>query len=194
MPGPLGRYRGKGMKPPGWVNLLLMAALVILWAAYAWLKVDTQKRNPYWLEGMVDTPAFAAQTANPFFADHKTEQEPPAGTVVRHLPPLHLEAGPAGQAKAGRLLVNPYRDSDSAAVDRGQTAYSHTCLACHGPQGEGDGPVPGHGFPRPPSLLAAHAQGMKDGSIFHMITLGDGVMPPYQVQLSREDRWKVVLF
>lgn len=182
------------MKPLGWINLGLILAVACLWLCLGWLRVDPEKRNPYWLEGMASTRAFASQTANPYFADRKTQQVPPQGTVIRRLAPLHLKTGSGGQEEAGRLLKNPYKASDAAALDRGKTAYSHTCLACHGPQGQGDGPVPAHGFPPPPSLLAKHARQMKDGAIFHLITLGDGVMPSYQVQLSREDRWKVVLF
>jgi hypothetical protein len=34
---------------------------------------------------------------------------------------------------------------------------------------------------------------MKDGQIFHALTYGGINMPSYAAQISREDRWKVIL-
>ena len=56
------------------------------------------------------------------------------------------------------------------------------------------GPVAQRGYPPPPSLLAEHAQKMKDGQLFHILTYGQNNMPSYASQLSRDDRWNVVLY
>lgn len=56
------------------------------------------------------------------------------------------------------------------------------------------GPVAQRGYPPPPSLLAEHAQKMKDGQLFHILTYGQNNMPSYAGQLSRDDRWNVVLY
>lgn len=34
---------------------------------------------------------------------------------------------------------------------------------------------------------------MKDGQLFHILTYGQGNMPSYATQLSREDRWRVIV-
>jgi mono/diheme cytochrome c family protein len=65
---------------------------------------------------------------------------------------------------------------------------------CHGPQGKGDGPVPKRGVPLPASLLAENAMEMKDGQMFHVLTYGWRNMSAVAAQLSREDRWKVILY
>jgi mono/diheme cytochrome c family protein len=35
---------------------------------------------------------------------------------------------------------------------------------------------------------------MKDGQIFHVLNFGQGNMSSYASQISREDRWKVILY
>src|SRR5205823_12508017 len=65
---------------------------------------------------------------------------------------------------------------------------------CHGVGGAGNGPVAQRGYPPPPSLLAEHVLKMKDGQLFHVLTYGQNNMPSYASQLSREDRWNVILY
>jgi mono/diheme cytochrome c family protein len=169
-----------------WVNLVLAAGLVAAWMAVFYFRVNPERRNPYWLQGMVETAAFEPQSANPFFSDRRSMRLPPVGTVARHFPPEHLAGG--------EVLSSPFSRDDAEVLQRGQTVFSHTCQACHGAQGEGDGTVVLHGFPRPPSLLARHARGLTDGAIYRLVTLGDGIMPSYAAKLVREDRWKAVLY
>jgi mono/diheme cytochrome c family protein len=66
------------------------------------------------------------------------------------------------------------------------------CAVCHGPGGQGDGPIIGR-FPNPPSLLAARAKGLPDGRVVHVIARGQGIMPSHAAQVLPEDRWRVVL-
>jgi hypothetical protein len=42
--------------------------------------------------------------------------------------------------------------------------------------------------------MAAHARGLAEGQIFHIITRGQGIMPSHAVQVLPEDRWRVVLY
>lgn len=50
------------------------------------------------------------------------------------------------------------------------------------------------GFPPPPSLFAENAVKMKDGQMFHVLSFGQANMASYASQISREDRWKVILY
>ena len=43
------------------------------------------------------------------------------------------------------------------------------------------------------SWLSTHMK-MKDGQLFHVLTYGQNNMPFYASQLSREDRWNVILY
>ena len=93
-------------------------------------------------EGNVSELARMARVS--FAAAHReleAMREPVPGTIPRGRPPLHYAATPEDARRAGRELINPHRAANSAALARGEAVYQTFCLACHGPQGKGDGPV-----------------------------------------------------
>jgi mono/diheme cytochrome c family protein len=143
---------------------------------------------------MVRTAAYDAFAANPNFADGKTLQVPVPGTIRRGLMPMHYQAAPPDALRAGDELQSPLAASDAVALKRGEAVFTAFCAACHGPGGPGNGPVAARGYPPPVSLTAEKAAKMKDGQIFHILTYGQGNMPSYATQISREDRWKVILY
>lgn len=111
---------------------------------------------------------------------------PPAGTVPRGFRPYtypDLET-------AGRDLKNP-RTRTKAVLNQGKVLYNAYCIVCHGKSGEGDGSVVPK-YPRPPSLVADKIRDYPDGSIFHVITMGQNLMPSYADRLDAEERWAVV--
>ncbi len=82
---------------------------------------------------------------------------------------------------------------DAARRQRGGVVFTNYCQVCHGPLGQGNGPMTqGGGFPPPASLQAERAVQMKDGQLFHVLTYGQGNMPSFSAQLSRDDRWNVI--
>jgi len=49
------------------------------------------------------------------------------------------------------------------------------------------------GIPAPASLLTEQSAQRPDGELFHVLTYGQRSMASQEAQLSREDRWKVIL-
>lgn len=93
-------------------------------------------------------------------------------------------------------LQNPLTGApeDPATASRGQTLYLQYCTVCHGPTGEGDGPVVGaNRLPALPTLnlRSDRARALTDGYIWGMIANGRGVMPSY-ARIPSDDRWYVV--
>jgi hypothetical protein len=120
-------------------------------------------------------------------------QPPPDGAIPRGYLPLHYETTPKDAGRAGEELSNPFKLGDKRWQPRGAVVYSNYCALCHGASGTGDGPVSQRGVPPPPSLLADKARKMKDGQLFHIVTYGQANMAAYAAQISREDRWAVIL-
>ncbi len=182
------------MKPARALNLVLLVAflgsLVLNWAA----RRDATRPNLEFLPEMVRTARYNAFSPNSNFPDGKTLQAPVPGTIPRGYLPLDYRATPEDAARAGRELKNPFSSAEAMALERGASVYRNFCQACHGTTGLGDGPVALRGFPAPPSLLVEKAVKMPDGQIFHILTYGQKNMPSYASQISREDRWKVILF
>jgi mono/diheme cytochrome c family protein len=176
------------------VNLVLLVAFAASLAANWALRRDPALPNSEFLPEMVRTPRYNAFAPNPNFPDGKTLQAPLPGTIPRGFLPLHYAADPADALRAGNELANPFAVANPEVQRRGAAVFSNFCQVCHGSAGRGDGPVVLRGFPAPPSLLAEHALTMKDGQMFHVLTYGQGNMPSYAAQLSREDRWKVIAY
>jgi mono/diheme cytochrome c family protein len=180
------------MSARGWLNpglsLVLLALLVLSITARRQPTVP----NVEFLPEMVRTTRFNAYTENPYFADGKTLQSPAPGTIARGQMPLNYTRTDQDALRAGRELANPFTLEEGDAMARGETVYRHFCLPCHGATGAGDGPVVRRGYPAPPPPNpAVH---LSDGQMFHIVTYGKGNMAGYAAQISREDRWRVILF
>jgi mono/diheme cytochrome c family protein len=144
------------------------------------------------LPGMVDSGVVHAYDRSPVTKTQPSLMLPPEGSVPAGVLPFLYGPGPDEAARAGRELRNPLGPTP-ANLERGKRVFETICYVCHGPKGEGDGPIIGR-FPNPPSLMAAHARGLAEGQIFHIITRGQGIMPSHAVQVLPEDRWRVVLY
>ncbi|NJC98632.1 MAG: hypothetical protein C3F07_16665 [Anaerolineales bacterium] len=86
--------------------------------------------------------------------------------------------------------------ADEASVTRGAELFAIHCQMCHGPTGEGNGPVaPFLVNFKPANLTSAVVQSKSDGSFFLTISNGvDGKMPALNENLTVPERWDVVNF
>ncbi|MBM3564355.1 MAG: c-type cytochrome [Alphaproteobacteria bacterium] len=97
---------------------------------------------------------------------------------------------------------DPTQDYTAESVTRGLAHFKENCVACHGDQGEGNGPLAkdlrnAKGLPvQPADLTAPHVGTHTIGDIFHWLTHGgqSGVMPGFREQLDVDDRWDVINF
>jgi mono/diheme cytochrome c family protein len=91
-------------------------------------------------------------------------------------------------------MSNPLQPSAEVLL-RGAVVYQQQCMACHGVQGLGDGPVVGPGkFPYAPSLVTPLAAGYSDEYLYGIIRVGRGLMPAYGERISHADRWATVMY
>lgn len=176
-----------------WLFLALLCTVALCWIVK---ERDVRRPNYEFLpETQMAYPvAYDSFSPNPNFADGLTLRSPPKGTIARgHLPPLHYQPTPEDALRAGRELQNPFSEDDSRRLKRGSDVFGNFCQVCHGPIGDGNGPVTQRGFPLSASLLADRAVRIKDGQMFHVLTYGQGRMPALAAQLSPEDRWSAIL-
>lgn len=141
---------------------------------------------------MMTSVPYDAYDANPVLPGGITLMLPPDGTVPLEGAPFPYGPEEVEAERAGRELVNPLA-GDAADLARGQYVFESACSVCHGPGGEGDGPVIGR-FPNPPSLLSERTRAFADGRIYHVISRGQGLMPSYAAQVLPADRWRLVLY
>jgi mono/diheme cytochrome c family protein len=158
---------------------------------------DRNRNTPGWdyFPDMFYSTAYETFTGNPNFKDGMTMRVPVPGTVPRGYTPFNYTIDPESRIRAGIELVNPVAPIPEAVL-RGKKIYSTFCLGCHGISGEGNGSLYTGGlYPlEPRNLTDNQSTKLKDGEIFHSITLGFGSMGAHGSQIRTADRWKVVLY
>jgi putative copper resistance protein D len=81
------------------------------------------------------------------------------------------------------------------SIQRGGVLFAGICAACHGPEGNGQGPMavePGAYFPETPTLNQGNAQTRTPEELYVIITRGRNRMPPMAEQLTNNETWDVV--
>ena len=89
-------------------------------------------------------------------------------------------------------LAPPYPLDDAAAA-RGAKLFAIHCIACHGREGKGDGPVSAK-FPPAPNLRYISICRRTDGFIYGTLTAGGRAMPTMREGTTSHDRWDLVAF
>ena len=158
---------------------------------------NRDRNNPGWdyFPDMFYSTAYETYSKNPNFKDGMTMRVPVPGTVPRDFTPFEYTNDPESRIKAGEELVNPVLVTPEA-LSRGKAVYVTFCIGCHGTSGEGDGRLFTSGlYPlKPLTLAGSSAVKLKDGEIFHTITLGIRSMGAHGSQIRPEDRWKLILY
>lgn len=166
------------------IGFLLGAAIALSGVAY----FATNKlvfMEPF--NWMSEQQRIDVQEKSDFWGDGFGMREAVAGTVARNFIPEEFKNSPDS---AGMLLVNPL-PADENIINKGKEKFQTFCSPCHGNFGKGDSRLRGL-FPEPPTLHSKKAREWQDGRIYHIITYGQGIMPEYAKQLSRDERWAVI--
>ncbi|MEW6055188.1 MAG: cytochrome c [Bdellovibrionota bacterium] len=145
---------------------------------------DNKKPTYEFMPHMMDTPAVKAQRPGPFGEGMRV---PPQGTISQEAEPYRFAKDPEG---AGRSLKNPLPRT-MVNLEMGKKLYNTYCIVCHGDKGEGNGSIVPK-FPQPPSLHSDKVRDWTDGRLFHVITMGQNLMPSYASQAEPKERWAII--
>ena len=172
------------------ISVILLTALIL-----PGCDRQKSKRGYDFIPDMVYSRAYETYSKNPDFKDSITMRVPVAGTVSIGSTPFHYTIDSLSWVKAGNELINPYLPTDEVLA-RGKLIFTTFCIGCHGALAKGDGQLYSSGlYPLKPKDLTAEAIAkVKDGQIYHTITLGFGSMMPHGAQIRPDDRWKLVLY
>jgi mono/diheme cytochrome c family protein len=111
----------------------------------------------------------------------------PKGTM-----PINGES-PMSRETASATLHNPLKPGPGALAS-GKMLFENNCVACHGKDARGDGPVRSLLRIPPADLTAGIPTQRSDGYIYSTIRDGSIVMPSYGDAMSPTERWEVVLY
>ncbi|WCL48455.1 c-type cytochrome [Leptospira sp. GIMC2001] len=148
---------------------------------------------------MYDSHAREAQEEDTFFSNKSASRIPPYGAIpVGYTPYPYISVlNPDDLPAPSKGLVSPVSNPSLDDYRKGEQKYQTYCTPCHGNQGLGNGNVVGP-YPRfataPPSVVSDKIKGWSDGQLYHIVTMGRGVMGSYAYQIEPEDRWKLVAY
>lgn len=174
------------------IKSLAAGALIL---AFGSCDRDRNTKGWEYFDDMTHSAAYETYTPNPNFADGKTMRNPVEGTIPLGYQPYLYEKNDTDRVLAGKELVNPYQPT-AENIARGKQVFAIFCINCHGDKGDGKGYLFTSGkYPFPPkSLLSDKVRKGPIGEIYHVVTVGFGVMPAHGSQVRPEDRWKVAMY
>lgn len=175
---------GQRLFEPNFIGLLLVVGLVASAGTYFTLNHLLYMPPFSW---MMEQHKLKAQAPSSLFHDGIGMRPVVEGTVSRGHMPYRYKGKPED---AGRMLANPLLATDSVLV-RGKDRYLTFCSPCHGDFGTGDSHLRGQ-YPNPPTFHSDKMGQWPDGRIYHVVTEGQNIMPPYASVLSPDDRWTIV--
>ena len=143
---------------------------------------------------MHDQPRFKPLAESDFYQDLRASRAPVEGTVARG------QLNEDTYFYTGKIGANPgdYMPAEvpvnEETLARGRERYNIYCAPCHSRVGDGNGMVPQRGYRHPPSYHQDRLRKAPLGYFFDVMTNGFGAMPDYAMQITPEDRWKIVAY
>lgn len=115
------------------------------------------------------------------------------GVFEEGLLPKNVDEYNAGYDASKSMTGSPLNPANAAKdIERGKILFDHTCAACHGTGGDGQGPIVQSGaFSGVPNYADRE---ITVGSVHYVITNGRNAMGSYAGQLNAGDRWRVAMY
>lgn len=184
------------------IGAILSGTIILLSACH-------DKRDP----GRVYMPDMAYSRAYESYAPHDStiftmnpqdkggkqiyyNSAPVPGTIKRGLTtfPYTLPNDSNGY-KMSASIKNPFDSISPADLAEAGRLFNINCAICHGEKGAANGPlaVAGH-IGGVANIASGEKAGLSDGTMFHVMTYGKGVMGSYASQLRSDQRWMIVKY
>ena len=173
----------------------LLSFFIIAILIFSACDKDRNHSGHSYFPDMVDSRAYESYTSNPNFADSLTARLPVVGTIPRGIIPYDLEKSDENRELTGQNRLNPIIINDEN-LKIGKEKYEVFCIYCHGEIGNGQGFLVTSGrYPyKAADLLSDKMKKAPDGEIYHVISVGWGIMGAHASQINQEDRWRIAAY
>lgn len=146
------------------------------------------------MDDMYDSPSIETYQPSEQLPSGSGAQLPVDGTVPRGYMPYDYPNTPEGYLASFQGVKMPERYKQMDA-DEGKELYTIFCSSCHGEKGDGNGwLVQQEKILGVPSYSADRLPDITEGSIYHVIVHGKGIMGSHASQINEDERWKIVRY
>lgn len=170
-------------------NFKLIIALVIFTSIISCS--DNKTRQYQYMPDMYESIPYNADAANGLNGN-PVNSKPVAGTIPRGGAPAYdIPDTIDGYEKAKTELKSPLAKNDKN-LENGKAMYTIYCISCHGKKGDGNGYlVENEKFAGVPNYKDRE---ITEGSIYHVLMHGKGIMGSHSSQLTYKERWQIVQY
>lgn len=171
--------------------ILNISAVVCLTNVFLVSCKDNSQPNVELIQDMMESPAIKPQEYDESSPNHAGMRVPPEGTQPVGFEPYRYAKDYDGAVKNQNPLAG---DQSEAVLKIGIKYYSTNCAICHGEHAEGGEnlSVGSKMAVKPPSLINDKIKKWTDGQLYHVITMGQGMMGPYASHVPQKYRWQIV--
>ena len=179
------------------IKRALKFVVLTVFAVVFMMSCDYNRRTTGWdyAGDLINSNAYETYSENPIFKNGRTMQPPVAGTIPRGFMPYQFQKTDEDRALAAKTLVNEL-PATSENLERGKVAFGIYCMQCHGEKGDGQGSLfVNKKFNYPPgNLLSDKMRANPEADIYHVITVGWGIMGEHGSMIAPADRWKIAMY
>jgi len=151
---------------------------------------NKRERQPQYMPDMYVAVPYEAD-AQKGDSDYSSNLKPVAGTIARGHVPYEYPNTNDGYDQAKAELKSPLI-KDEVNLENGKKMYGIYCATCHGKKGDGNGVLAQRekflGIPN------YKDRDINEGSIYHVIMHGKGLMGSHASQLTMKERWQIVQY
>ncbi len=147
-----------------------------------------------YMPDMYRGPGIETYGMNPVMKDSMGTMLPVEGTIPRGYVPYEYSNSTVGFDSAKAFLMNPDSLAGEAYMADAKELYGIFCSHCHGEKGDGQGILVKNDKILGVPSYADAGRAITDGSTYHVIMYGKGVMGSHASQLTVEERWKIVSY
>ena len=143
------------------------------------------------IQDMMVSPALKAQAYYDGGPNNGAMRLPPDNTQPQGFEPYKYSTDVTAAAGNKNPMAGDFSEE---TLKTGAKFYTVQCALCHGQQGEGGEKISlAATMPlKPPPMTSDKIKGWTDGQIYHVITMGQGLMGPYASHIPQKYRWQVV--
>ncbi len=154
---------------------------------------DTSKPNVELIQDMMESPALKPQEYDKGGPNDGAMRIPPEGTQPVGFEPYKYATDIAGSVANKNPIAGDFSED---TLKTGIKYYTIHCSVCHGANGEGGekNSIGQKMALKPPPITSDKIKSWTDGQIYHVITMGQGVMGPYAAHIPQKYRWQVVQY
>ena len=170
-------------------NFKLVIALIVVASIYSCN--DKKIRQAQYMPDMYESIPYKTDGAKGL-GGNPVNRKPVDGTLPRGGTPAYDIANTIeGYDQAKATLISPLEKNEKN-LDNGKKMYAIYCISCHGKKGDGNGYLStSEKFAGIPNYKD---RDITEGSIYHVLIHGKGVMGSHSGQLTYKERWQIIQY